>query len=565
MISFGRKQSVRCLFLSALSLMAAASASAQTAPGNRGAGGMAPGGAAGGGASAGATTNTPNAAPATAASPAEPAPSYAPSNTTPNGMGAAGGVSAPGPTASSSGPVSPQVPIGSQPVPFGSPSAPNAFGQPLPAAPPASLQAETPGASPLFLTPDSAAILAARRSLGSLAALRDVFAARAGVKSAAALSPPVFTIGPALEAGGTTDGFLFEQPLELNGTRGARTRIARAQLRLTQAQALTELQTLVYTARTSFYILARAQEQLRLASDLRRVTEQFDALARRQVALGARPSIEARQTAIEAARARVAEAQAAGEEQAARALLNAYFGRAPLDPVTVYLPDESAAGAVRPVPNLEAAQRQALAARGEIAEVEATRDLPLARASLARAQGRPDLAPEFRIAQITPTYMDAGLGVVITVPLDYGTRRNLIRQEDRTADADADRIVGTQAQVRAETVQAASRLTQARVALAEYDTGIVADARAVLDSTRAGFAAGGLSIIEVLNAERTFRLVTNERLGALASADQAAADFDRAVGAVPPALLSALTHDMTGDISKVTRKKAAEQKETASP
>lgn len=516
-------------------------------------------------AAAAPTTNTPNAAPATTASPAEPALSYAPSNTTPNGMGAAGGVSAPGPTTSSSGPMSPQVPLGSQPVTFGSPSAPNAFGQPLPAAPPVSLQVETPGALPLFLTPDSAAVRAARRSLGSLAALRDVFAARAGVKSAAALSPPVFTIGPAFQTGGTTDGFLFEQPLELNGTRGARTRIARAQLRLTQAQALTELQTIVYTARTDYYILARAQEQLRLASELRRVTEQFDALARKQVALGARPGIEARQTAIEAARARVAEAQAAGEEQAARALLNAYFGRAPFDPITVYLPDESAAGAVRPVPNLEAAQRQALAARGEIAEVEAVRDLPLARASLARAQGRPDLAPEFRIAQITPTYMDAGLGVVITVPLDYGTRRNLIRQEDRTADADADRIVGTQAQVRAETVQAASRLTEARAALAEYDSGIVADARAVLDSTRAGFAAGGLSIIEVLNAERTFRLVTNERLGALALADQAAADFDRAVGAVPPALLSALAQDMTGDISKVTRKEAAEQKETASP
>ena len=496
----------------------------------------------------GATTNTPNASPASLGQPSEPAPSYAPANQP------------------SSGPTSPQIPASTVPMPFPSPTAPNAFGQPLPAAAPTSLLPQTPGAVPLLLTADGAVVLAVQRSLGSVAALRDVFAARAGVKSAAALSPPVFTIGPALQTGGTTDGLLLEQPLELNGTRGARTEVARVQLRLTAALALVQLQALVYTARTDFGILARAQEQLRLAGEVRGMTEQFDVLARKQVALGARPGVEARLTAIEAARARVAESQASGEEQAARALLNAYLGRAPLDPIIAALP-----GAAQNTPeiNLLAAQQQALAARGEIAEAEANRDLPHARASLARAQGRPDLAPEFRITQITPTYMDAGLGVVITVPLDYGTRRELIHQEDLTADAAQSRVVGTQAQVRAETVQAASRLSAARTALAEYDLSIVGDARAVLSSTQTGFAAGALTIIEVLNAERTFRQVTSERLGALAQANQAAADFDRAVGVVPPALLSALTQDMTArDIKTVTQTEAHQrekQKEIVSP
>ncbi len=418
----------------------------------------------------------------------------------------------------------------------------------------------------MVLTPDSAIILAARRNLSSLAALRDVFAAHAGVRSAAAPSPPVFTIGPALQTGGTTDGLLLEQPLELNGTRDARTQVARAQLRLAEGQALVSLQTLVYTVRTNFAILARAQQQLRAAQELRQVSEQFDALARKQVALGARPGIEARETAIEAARARAAEAQANGEELAARTLLNAYLGRAPLDPITAEIPEQSALNAA--APDLPAAQRQALAARGEIAVAEASRDLPSAQASLARAQGRPDLAPEFRISQITPKYMDAGLGVVITVPLDYGTRRNLIRQDDLSAEAGQARVVGTQAQVRAETVQAASRLSAARLALAEYDASIVGDARAVLDATRAGFAAGAVTIVEVLSAERTYRQVTNERLAALAQADQAAADFDRAVGAVPPALLSALAHDMTAkDIEAATRKtsQTEPQKEAVSP
>lgn len=489
--------------------------------------------------SAGATTNTPNAAPTSPALPSEPSPSYAPSNQVPSAGPASSGTAPFGTL--SSGPVSPQIPTSASPVPFPSPSAPNALGQPLPAAAPASLVPQTPGAVPLVLTEDGAALLAVRRSLGSLAALRDVFAARAGIRSARALSPPVFTIGPALQTGGTTDGLLFEQPLELNGTRDARTLVARAQLRLTEAQALVQLQTLVYTARTDFNTLARAQEQLRLARQVRVVTEQFDALARKQVALGARPGVEACLTAIEAGRARVAETQAAGEEQAARALLNAYLGRAPLDPVVAVLPEMAASAA--PI-DLPAAQRQALAARGEIAQAEAARDLPQARASLARAQGRPDLAPEFRISQITPKYMDAGLGVVITVPLDYGTRRELIRQEEFTADAAQSRVLGTQAQVRAETVQAASRLSASRAALAEYDGGIVADARAVLQSTQTGFTAGALTIVEVLNAERTFRQVTSERLGALAQVNQAAVDFDRAVGVIPPVLRTELAKEV---------------------
>jgi len=80
----------------------------------------------------------------------------------------------------------------------------------------------TPGAKPLLLTADGALILAARQDLGVLAALRGAVAARSGVRSASALSPPIFTVEPALQMGGTTDGFLFQKPLELNGTRDAR-------------------------------------------------------------------------------------------------------------------------------------------------------------------------------------------------------------------------------------------------------------------------------------------------------------------------------------------------------
>jgi len=446
-------------------------------------------------------------------------------------------------------PISPPVPTaapGQAPLPS-LPGTPNAA-QTLPAAPPASFSLVTPGAKPLLLTADGAVLLAARQNLGVLAALREALAAHSGVRSASALSPPIFTVGPALQMGGTTDGFLFQQPLELNGTREARASVARAQLRLAQAQALVQLQALVYTTRLNFYTLAQAQERLRLAQDFRMIAERFDAIAHTQVALGARPGIERRQTTIEVARAKAQEAQAFGQEQAARAALNAYLGRAALDPVEIRLEAGMAAGgALDPASALDPvlAQRQALAVRGEIAAAEAAQDIPQAQARLSRAQGRPDIAPSFRISQITPTYMDAGLGVVITIPLDYGTRSNQIRQQEQTAQADAARVTGTQAQVRSEVVQATTRLNAAQETLRGYDGGLLAEAKAVLDDAQLGFRAGATTIIAVLEAQRTYRAILGERLDAQTQGALAQAELDRAAGTVPPGLLTQLRQELS--------------------
>ncbi len=465
-----------------------------------------------------------------------PAPSSPGSGTTTPGPGA--GTGAGGGTA----PVSPAVPFLASPLPAVGPAfVPPPTGNTLPAAPPDSLAPVTPGATGLTLTADDAARLAARKNLGLFAALKDVLAAQDGVRSARALSPPSFTIGPALEMGGTTDGLLFLQPLEINGVRGARTHVAQAQLRLTQAQALIQLQSLVYTSRFLCDELARAQAQLALQQSLLVTAQQFDQIARQQVALGARPGIEQTQTAIEVARARQLVAQAQGEEEAARAALNAYLGRAPLDPVVAATSPPSTPAAP---PDIAAAQAQALRGRAEVAAALASRDIPAAQASLYRAQGRPDLSPDFRISQITPTYMDAGFGVVLTIPIDYGTRRGLVAEQDQSAQAQGDRLVGTEAQVRLDAAQAAARLQAAQSVLAEYDAGLIADAQKVLDAALYGFRSGATSIIAVLDAQRTYRQIVSEQVNAQASVAEAGAALDRATGTVPPSLLAELRQDL---------------------
>src|SRR5438309_1345810 len=62
----------------------------------------------------------------------------------------------------------------------------------------------------------------------------------------------------------------------------------------------------------------------------------------------------------------------------------------------------------------QAAIRQALASRAEISAAEAARDTFQQQARLARAQGRPDLAPQFRATSITRGVQDYGVGIGVT-------------------------------------------------------------------------------------------------------------------------------------------------------
>ena len=86
--------------------------------------------------------------------------------------------------------------------------------------------------SPPLLTVDEAVALAIEQNPGLSAAARDVAAGRAGVRSARALANPELIFLPGITGPGGTDQELrLGQPLELNGTRAARTGVASALMR----------------------------------------------------------------------------------------------------------------------------------------------------------------------------------------------------------------------------------------------------------------------------------------------------------------------------------------------
>jgi len=373
------------------------------------------------------------------------------------------------------------------------------------------------------------------------AAAREVLAARSGVRSARALANPEITFAPGVTSlSGTGEELLVSQPLELNGTRAARTGVASAQLRATQARAIIELRELVFDVKMAYYELARAREQQALAAELLKTAEEFDRISRRQVEIGRRPGIDLAQTGIEVTRAQQQVTLTESQVTTALAALNTLLGRPPSEPIGSL---SSLLFTPQPVDE-ETAMRQALAARAEITVEEAIADSFRQEARLARAEGLPDLAPQVRIGSLLRGIPEAssgngfGIGIAINLPLfDHGSRRNRIRQAEESARAQADRITAARNQVRQEVQQALARLRASETVLKNYQQGVLDRARRLLEASRVGFQEGQYSIINILEAQRTYRAVQTEYTNALVDHVQARAELERAMGAVPASLL----------------------------
>ncbi|MDX1931742.1 MAG: hypothetical protein SFU56_03980, partial [Capsulimonadales bacterium] len=111
---------------------------------------------------------------------------------------------------------------------------------------------DTPAASSTApsLTVDDAVRVAVANNRRLAAAVRDVSAARQGVRAAGNLTNPTALFNPALTGGvqgGSDTEVLFQQPLEVNGTRTARRGVASAQMRRADALAVAELRSVVFT------------------------------------------------------------------------------------------------------------------------------------------------------------------------------------------------------------------------------------------------------------------------------------------------------------------------------
>lgn len=387
------------------------------------------------------------------------------------------------------------------------------------------------------LTAEQAVTIAIQNNPRLAAAAREISAAQRGVRAARTLTNPEILFSPGITSvSGSDEELLIRQPLELNGTRAARAGAAEARLRQSRAEAVVELRNLIFATRAAYYELARAREQAALARDLLAFAQTADRLARRQVELGTRPAIEQTQTGIEALRAQQQVTTAEAQAVTAQAALNTQMGR----------PPQTAIGPLAPLPTTaeplpaENAASQALAARAEIAAAEAARDALSQEARQLRAQGLPDLAPQFRAGSVVRRFEDYGVGLTLTIPLDYGGRRERLRQTEETARAQEDRIAATRNLILQEVEQARVQAHAAETVLRNYRQELLDQAKRLLDANRIGYEEGKTNLLALLEAQRTYRSVQSEAINAQVAYALARAELERATGAANAALLPSL-------------------------
>ncbi|WP_395144038.1 TolC family protein [Armatimonas sp.] len=365
------------------------------------------------------------------------------------------------------------------------------------------------------------------------AARKETDAARLAVRSAHARTNPEIYFAPALDQfNGTTEELLITQPLEINGTRTARTRGALAKLQVSHARLQTEQREVVGAVKTSYIQLWRERETQVLAKSLSETAQVVDRLAKKQVELGSRPGIDLAQTGLEVTRARQQETLALSRVRQAEAGLNGAMGRSPEAPLpAVELPTEKTEQIT-----VEIAISGALTRRSEVSEETARREALRQETALARAEGKPDVAPQFRSQYVTfqtPKRSDYGFSVAVQLPLlDWGARRNKIQQTEAATLAQEDRIEQARQEIRREVVQALARLEGATAILASF-TEALPQAQKLLKASQLGFEEGKTSVLAVLEAQRMYRTILTEYAQARAERALAQVELSRTMGGTP--------------------------------
>ena len=353
-----------------------------------------------------------------------------------------------------------------------------------------------------------------------LAARREVDAAHAKYRGASALSRPCLSLSPSASGISPTQQFLlFSQPLEINGQRTIRTRIAGSEAAAAREDANVIEREVINNVKRAYWDIAAAQSIVDVNRDgVGYVQSFFDTAKRREAGGGASPAhaitfeVELERFTLELASAESALAKC-------KFALNALLGRSVEQ-------DFVLADALQFTPlDVEPTRlaRQAQANRPELAEAQAllaARREGIRAVSIAR---RPDLALQVSKTSIHAP-ITAGVGLTFSW-VDWGSLGQQGSQARASAAAQAERLAAMQITVgldlRAALIDAHRYETRVRA----YQDRILARSKQLLDMARTGYDAGTTSYPEALEALRTYRSVNVDY-------DTALADYQKALGQI---------------------------------
>lgn len=365
---------------------------------------------------------------------------------------------------------------------------------------------------------------ALRQNPNLLASKLEADAARANERSARAPANPEILVTPGIAGeAGSEEELSITQPLELNGQRTARTRVARAERQAAEAGSRSAERDLVRSVKQTYWDVVLCEHLVELSGGNLQLAQALHEAARRQLDAGSAPGAQLIKADVELSRARQELSGAESELMQRKAALNTLLGRpadtpfAAADALTLSLVALDAAGAT-----VSAEERP------ELAEARWLLDARRAETKVVSARRRPDVAIQARQEKFGG---EGGVAVSINIPIvDWGSVRADRERAEAAADAQAQRVEAVRNAMLLDADSALRDVERSRRLIEEYDRGVLGQAEQLCDMAQKGYKAGATGYLEVLEAQRTFRAVRAEYWTALADYRKALAQLEWAAG-----------------------------------
>jgi cobalt-zinc-cadmium efflux system outer membrane protein len=313
--------------------------------------------------------------------------------------------------------------------------------------------------------------------------------------------------------------------VETSGRQAIRTRQAKFELAGAKADSLTTKLTVVSAVRSAYLGIELAQANLDIEKQSYDDAKKLADLTSQQFKVGATSQSNSIRAQIALAQESQNLTQAQTQIPLAKANLNLLLGRDAEAPFEI---SETLSYKQEPR-DLSSLQELALRQRSELRSAEFSQKALQAAVDLQRSQYRPDL-----IVGVNPTGVQSGqVEFGVSFPLfDFGSIRENVRQAKEAVYAQDSQIRQIKQQILLDVRTAYLNLTQAKLIVETLGNGVLPQAQSLVEKTREGFRLGGNTILDVLDAESTYRTTQSSYASAVSNYALALAQLDRATGSL---------------------------------
>jgi cobalt-zinc-cadmium efflux system outer membrane protein len=323
----------------------------------------------------------------------------------------------------------------------------------------------------------------------------------------------------------------LDQPFELGGKRAHRVAVARGALAGATLSRADAVRTARAELRLAFWAAVRARERRLLAEQVRARSTETVRIMRARFASQDISALELDKIELEAAQQENELADAVASERAAVADLLKLVG--PGAPAEVEVSGELASPAA-PLDPARLADR-AREKRPDLAAARRQVETSRAAVALAEAQAVPDITVGVgytRSKALMSGDNPQALGFTVSVPLPVFSRNQGEIQKAHVEQRRAEDVArALEANVAREVAAAHARYVAAAEKVSRYHGGALARAERALAVAEKTFRSGDRSLLEVLEAQRTFIAVRSDYLDTMYDLRAARLELEQAVGA----------------------------------